>query len=243
MPSSLSRRWHLRQLIAASSLILLVACAEKPTAADAQPLPPLQTAPVAAPAVVAPLAVDNLDIQPTQTFAEWQAGFRVEALKAGITPQVFDTAFANVVPDMAVIRADRSQPEFSRPVWEYLDGALSPLRVRNGQSLLVKYADTLQRIEDRYGVDRQALVSVWGMESNFGQFQGNNSVIRSLATLAYEGRRPAFAQAQLLAALQIIQHGDISADQMKGSWAGAMGQTQFIRFVNNHGINIGHIQS
>ena len=228
MPSSLSRRWHLRQLIAASSLILLVACAEKPTAADAQPLPTLSTAPVVAPAVVAPLAVDNLDIQPTQTFAEWQAGFRAQALKAGITPAVFDIAFANVTPDMAVIRADRSQPEFSRPVWEYLDGALSPVRVRNGQALLVKYADILQSIEQRYGVDRQALVSVWGMESNFGTFQGNKSVIRSLATLAYEGRRPEFAQSQLIAALKIIQEGDISPEKMLGSWAGAMGQTQFI---------------
>ncbi len=233
MPSSLSRRWHLRQLIAASSLILLVACAEKPTAADAQPLPKLQTAPAIAPAVVAPLAVDNLDIQPTQTFAEWQAGFRAQALQAGIAADVFDNAFAGVTPDMAVIRADRSQPEFSRPVWEYIDGALSPLRVRNGQASLIKYADILQRIEARYGVDRQALVAVWGMESNFGQFQGNNSVIRSLATLAYEGRRHAFAQAQLLAALQIIQHGDIQVDQMKGSWAGAMGQTQFIPTVYN----------
>ncbi|MGK9625949.1 lytic murein transglycosylase, partial [Salmonella enterica subsp. enterica] len=119
----------LRQLIAASSLILLVACAEKPTAADAQTLPKLQAAPVVAPALVAPLAVDNLDIQPTQTFAEWQAGFRVQALQAGITAAVFDNAFANVTPDMGVIRADRSQPEFSRPVWEYLDGALSPVRV------------------------------------------------------------------------------------------------------------------
>src|SRR5471032_1477934 len=176
MPLCLSRRWHLRQLIAASSLILLVACAEKPTAADAQPL---QTVPVVpAPAIIPPVVPsgDNLDIQPTQTFAEWEADFRKEALAAGIRPDVFDRAFANVSFDESVIRADRSQPEFSRPVWEYLDGALSPLRVRNGQSLLVKYADILQRIEDRYGVDRQALVSVWGMESNFGQFQGNNSV-------------------------------------------------------------------
>ncbi|MFO2464585.1 lytic murein transglycosylase [Pseudomonas sp. 15FMM2] len=238
MPSSLPHRWHLRQLIAASSLILLVACAEKPTAADAQPLPALKTAPVTAPAVVAPLAVNNLDIQPTQTFAEWQAGFRVEALKAGITAAVFDTAFADVSPDMAVIRADRSQPEFSRPVWEYLDGALSPVRVRNGKILLIRHAAILQSIEQRYGVDRQMLVSVWGMESNFGQYQGNNSVIRSLATLAYEGRRPAFAHAQLLAALQIIQHGDIQAEQMKGSWAGAMGQTQFIPTTyNTHAVD------
>ena len=129
---------------------------------------------------------------------------------------------------MSVLKADRSQPEFSRPVWEYLDGALSPLRVRNGQRLLEQNAELLSRIEQRYGVDRQALVSVWGMESNFGSFQGNKSVIRSLATLAYEGRRPEFAQSQLIAALKIIQEGDISPDKMLGSWAGAMGQTQFI---------------
>ncbi|MBU6960645.1 lytic murein transglycosylase [Pseudomonas sp. CVAP len=228
MPLCLSRRWHLRQLIAASSLVLLVACAEKPTAADAQPL---QTAPLAtAPAIIPPVVPtgDNLDIQPTQTFEEWEAGFRQDALAAGIRPDVFDRAFAGVTPDMSVIRADRSQPEFTRPVWEYLDGALSAARVRKGQALLSQYADTLTSIEQRYGVDRQALVAVWGMESNFGSFQGDKSVIRSLATLAYEGRRPGFAHAQLLAALQILQQGDITPEKMLGSWAGAMGQTQFI---------------
>ncbi|MBK5537329.1 lytic murein transglycosylase [Pseudomonas sp. TH05] len=238
MPFRNSRHWRLRQLAAASSLILLVACAEKPTAADAQPLPNLQAAPLAAPATIAPLTVDNLDIQPTQTFAEWQAGFRVEALNAGIRAELFDRAFAGITPDMSVIKADRSQPEFSRPVWEYLDGAVSPLRVRKGQALLNQYADTLQKIEQRYGVDRQALVAVWGMESNFGDFQGNKSVIRSLATLAYEGRRPAFANSQLIAALQILQQGDIQPEKMLGSWAGAMGQTQFIPTTyNTHAVD------
>ena len=227
MLSRHTRRWPMRQLIAASSVILLVACAEKPTAADAQTLPVIPPAPAVITSAPAP-GSDTPLVQPAQSFSEWQADFRAQALKAGINPLVFDNAFAGITPDMSVIKADRSQPEFSRPVWEYLDGALSPLRVRNGQRLLEQNAELLGRIEQRYGVDRQALVSVWGMESNFGSFQGNKSVIRSLATLAYEGRRPEFAQSQLIAALKIIQEGDISPEKMLGSWAGAMGQTQFI---------------
>jgi membrane-bound lytic murein transglycosylase B len=148
MPSCFSRRWQLRQLIAASSVILLVACAEKPTAADATPLTNANTVPVAPVAPVTPvLAVDaNLDLQPTMSFSDWQAGFRAKALQAGIRPDVFDTAFAGVTPDMSVVRADRSQPEFTRPVWEYLDGAISAARVRKGQALLNQYADVLQTI-------------------------------------------------------------------------------------------------
>src|SRR5476649_1638321 len=234
MPSSFSRRWHLRQLIAASSIIVLVACAEKPTAAIATPL---QIANVAPTAVATPDDA-NFEIQPALTFSEWQAAFRVEALKAGIRPDVFDRAFAGVTPDMSVVKADRSQPEFTRPVWEYLEGAISPLRVRKGQALLNQYADILQIMEQRYGVDREALVAVWGMESSFGQFQGTQYVIRSLATLAFEGRRPAFAQAQLLAALEILQHGDVEPEKMIGSWAGAMGQTQFIPTTyNTHAVD------
>lgn len=219
--------------IAVSTFTLLVACVGEPTAADAQLL---QTVPVTTtPAIVAPVVPtsNNFNIKSTQTFEQWQAGFRQEALAAGINPSLFDRVFAGVTPDMSVIRADRGQPEFSRPVWEYLDGALSTLRVRKGQVLLNQYADTLTAIEQRYGVDRQALVAFWGMESNFGNFQGNKSVIRSLATLAYEGRRKNFAHAQLLAALQILQQGDITPEKMLGSWAGAMGQTQFIPTIYN----------
>jgi membrane-bound lytic murein transglycosylase B len=243
MPLRFPRRWHIRQLIAASSLFTLVACAEQPAAAVATPL---QTAPAAqvlkqvpAPSgAVAQPDDGNFEIQPAMTFSEWQSQFRAQALSAGVRPEVFDNAFAGITPDMSVVKADRSQPEFSRPVWEYLDGAMSAVRMRKGQALLNQYADALSAIEQRYGVDRQALVAVWGMESSFGQFQGTQSVIRSLATLAYEGRRPQFAQDQLIAALQIIQHGDIDALSMLGSWAGAMGQTQFIPTTyNTHAVD------
>ncbi len=229
-------RWRLRQFVVASSLIFLVACAQKPTAADALPMPPTRPA-LPVPIAVGPIGVDT-PVQPTQSFAEWQAGFRQQALQSGVPAPLFDRAFMGVSPDMGVIKADRSQPEFSRPVWEYLDGAISPTRVLRGQGLLGQNADTLRAIEARYGVEPRVLVAVWGMESSFGQFQGDKSVIRSLATLAYEGRRPDFAQSQLLAALQILQNGDIQPEAMRGSWAGAMGQTQFIPTTyNTHAVD------
>ncbi|MFC3608645.1 lytic murein transglycosylase [Stutzerimonas tarimensis] len=212
-----------RVALAGAALTLMAACAAEPLQRSlettAQPTPAASPTPPSAP---------GLPAATQQSFDQWRDGFRVEALAAGILPQVFDQAFAGVTPDSSVIEADRSQPEFARPVWEYLDSALSSQRVGNGQRLLRQHAHTLDRIERRYGVERHALVAIWGLESNFGQIMGNKSVIRSLATLAHEGRRPEFARSQLLAALRILQDGDIGPERMRGSWAGAMGQTQFI---------------
>ncbi|GGJ98116.1 murein transglycosylase [Pseudomonas matsuisoli] len=175
---------------------------------------------------------------PQQNFSEWLQQFRQESLARGIDPATFDSAFTGLSPDPSVIAADRSQPEFTRPVWVYLDGALSSQRVAKGQQLLAQYADTLRQLEQLYGVDREILVAVWGLESNFGSIMGSKSVIRSLATLAHEGRRPDFAHDQLFAALQILQRGDITPERMIGSWAGAMGQTQFMPTTyNTHAVD------
>ncbi|WP_286786114.1 MULTISPECIES: lytic murein transglycosylase [Pseudomonas] len=211
-----------RTLLTGATLAFLSACADNPPQAAPTPsaTPPATTAPFSPDAPPA--------AEPSISFEQWRDGFRSQALKAGIRAEVFDLAFSGVTPDQAVIDADRSQPEFTRPVWEYLDGALSAQRVAKGKALIQQNAALLASIEQRYGVEPQTLVAVWGMESNFGQIMGSRSVIRSLATLAYEGRRPGFAQSQLIAALQILQHGDVKPERMIGSWAGAMGQTQFI---------------
>lgn len=174
-----------------------------------------------------------MEHQAEQSFDQWQTNFREQALASGIQATLFDRAFSGVTPDLAVLKADQSQPEFTRPVWEYLDGALSSQRQATGRVMLARHAALLQRIEARYGVDRHILVAIWGLESNFGSNMGDRSVIRSLATLAHQGRRSSFAQAQLLAALEILQRGDISVSGMTGSWAGAMGQTQFIPTTYN----------
>ena len=166
-------------------------------------------------------------------FADWLTAFRADALKAGITGQTFDRSLAGVRIDRDVIEANESQPEFTKPVWEYLEGALSDTRVAKGKALLAENKTLLDGIEARYGVDRHVLVAIWGLESNFGSFQGTMSVVRSLATLGFEGRRTEYGRTQLVAALQIIQNGDITPKGMTGSWAGAMGQTQFIPTTYN----------
>ena len=162
------------------------------------------------------------------SFAEWRDAFRARALGAGIAPATFDRAFAGVEPNARVLELDAYQPEFTRPIWEYLDGAVSPERVATGRARAQAKAAMLSAIEDRYGVDYPVVLAIWGLESNFGTNFGDIPVVESMATLAYEGRRQDFAEEQLLAALRIVQAGDIPPERLVGSWAGAMGHTQFI---------------
>ncbi|ODT61200.1 MAG: murein transglycosylase [Paracoccus sp. SCN 68-21] len=154
--------------------------------------------------------------------------FRARAVSSGVSPATYDRAMALARYNPDVIRLDRRQAEFSRPVWLYLDSAVSDVRITTGRQKLAQLAPTLARIEAQYGVPREVVLSVWGMESNFGANRGRMQIIPSLATLAYDGRRGEMFQNQLIAALRIIQAGDIDPAGMLGSWAGAMGHTQFM---------------
>jgi membrane-bound lytic murein transglycosylase B len=174
-----------------------------------------------------PLARSAASPQPA-SFTAWRDAFRGRALAQGIQPQVFDAAFRGVGVNAEVVRLDSRQAEFTKPIWEYLDSAASADRISTGRAKRAQLDPTLAAIERRYGVDRQVVLAVWGMESNYGGYRGDIPVIESLATLAYEGRRRAFAEEQLIAALRIIQAGDTAPAAMRGSWAGAMGHTQFI---------------
>jgi membrane-bound lytic murein transglycosylase B len=158
----------------------------------------------------------------------WIVDFRPRALAAGIDAATFDTAFRNAAFDPVVIDRDRNQGEFTRTIWDYLDRAVSDLRVTNGQEMLAKHRALLDRIEATYHVDREIVVAVWGLESSYGAFMGDHHLMSSLASLAYDGRRGAFFEGQLIAALKILQNGDVTPERMTGSWAGAMGHTQFM---------------
>lgn len=161
-------------------------------------------------------------------FKRWIAGFRGRAIGAGITAATFDRAFRSARYDAKVIERDRNQSEFTKTIWEYLDSAASDTRIANGKAALAKHLSTLEAIEAKYGVDKEVVVAVWGLESAYGTFRGETPIIGALATLAYDGRRGAFFEQQLVAALRILQAGDTKPETMTGSWAGAMGHTQFI---------------
>jgi membrane-bound lytic murein transglycosylase B len=171
-------------------------------------------------------------------FQRWVANFWPSAQSAGISRSTYERGFAGVRLDPAVLEKARYQPEFVRPLWDYVDSAVSEKRLENGKAKLRENRRLLDALERTYGVDRHILVAIWGMESSYGEVLDNpkivKSVIQSLATLAYADRRRArFGRQQLLAALKILQRGDVSPSGLTGSWAGAMGHTQFIPTTYN----------
>jgi lytic murein transglycosylase len=164
-------------------------------------------------------------------FAAWRTAFAAQALAAGIAPQTVRDVLGQAQWQPRVVELDRAQPEFSRTPWAYLDSAVSAQRVAQGQAKLAEHSPTLQAAAARYGVPATVVTAIWGMESNYGSNFGSFRTVDALATLAYEGRRRTWAQAELLAALRIIDLGDIAPEAMLGSWAGAMGHTQFLPSV------------
>jgi membrane-bound lytic murein transglycosylase B len=167
-------------------------------------------------------------------FERWVASFRATATQNGISGATFDRAFANVTePDPEVLEKARNQAEFKAPAWDYFDNRIQEKSITTGREMARKYKSWLDKIETRFGVDRNIVLAIWSMESNYGEIFKDKkimrSVVRSLATLAYaDKRRAKFARTQLIAALKILQRGDIDESHLTGSWAGAMGHTQFI---------------
>ncbi|MCY3730397.1 MAG: lytic murein transglycosylase [Rhodospirillaceae bacterium] len=166
--------------------------------------------------------------QQTQPFEAWLEELRAEARAAGISEQTLAEALTGVEPVARVIERDRNQAESRLDFWTYVDRVVSDARIEEGQRRLVADGELLDDVAHRYGIPARILVATWGIESSFGRFQGNDGVISSLVTLAYDPRRAAFFRRELLHALRIIDDGHISAADMKGSWAGAMGQLQFM---------------
>ena len=167
-------------------------------------------------------------------FVRWIQGFESVAAKAGVSREVYRAAFAGITePDMEVIQKARYQPEFRDKVWDYIDNRVNDEQVAKGQAARAQLSSWLDRIESRFGVDRDILLAIWSMETNYGQILQRQDVMRSLprslATLAYlDKSRAKFARQQLIAALKVVQSGDIKVSELISSWAGAMGHTQFI---------------
>jgi membrane-bound lytic murein transglycosylase B len=166
--------------------------------------------------------------EPEEDFSTWLAGFKTQALEQGISPEVADKALGGLYADEQVIRLDRKQPESTKTFTQYLTGVVNSARIAQGRRLMVQHRDLLEKVSRDYGVQPAFIVALWGIETNFGGYTGNMSVINSLATLAWEGRRREFFTKELMNALQIVQEGHITASAMDGSWAGAMGQCQFM---------------
>ena len=166
--------------------------------------------------------------QTDPAFAAWLTEFRTEALDAGIRNETFNASFAGVAPIPRIIELDRRQPESTLTFEQYVDRIVSNARIDNGRARLSEHSPLLREVAAKFGVQPRFIVALWGIETNFGQNTGGFSVIAALATLAYDGRRSQFFRRELLDALRIVDQGHIRPEAMKGSWAGAMGQSQFM---------------
>lgn len=229
--------WRMRFLLlpTAVAMAVLAGCASSPTPKPSPAQPLAQTAtPITAPAAPGDAAElpASSDLAATVAgFHQWLQAFARDALAAGISQQTVDATLGQAQWQPRVVELDRAQPEFTRTPWAYLDSAVSPQRVAQGREQRRQHAAALDAAEQRHGVPASIITAIWGMESNYGGNFGSFSAVDALATLAYDGRRRDWARGELLAALRIVDRGDIAADALIGSWAGAMGHTQFLPSV------------
>lgn len=228
------------RILLLSSAVFLTACASTPPQATALDSQVAQKASVEQPvealtteaaepqtAVLNATQVDPKFAQ-AQRFEAWKGDFIRRALAKGYPQDLLIRTVARAQINERALERDSNQPEFTRPVWAYIKTAASPDRIERGRSELLEHSSTMDDIERTYGVPRQILTAIWGLESSYGRILGTNDIIDSLATFAFEGRRTSFGETQLFATLDLIQSGAVRSEQLKGSWAGAMGMTQFI---------------
>jgi membrane-bound lytic murein transglycosylase B len=164
----------------------------------------------------------------TGDFADWLASLRAEARANGISDATLETALGGLQPIPRVIKLDRNQPEFKQDFRSYINSRVSEKRIKAGRRMLQKHSFLLDKIRQRYGIQPRFLIAIWGLETEYGNYLGGYPVIGALATLAYDPRRSNFFRAELLNALTILDEGHVSISDMQGSWAGAMGQVQFM---------------
>lgn len=168
------------------------------------------------------------DCTPSQDFSSWLKGFKAEAANAGLKPAVLDAALDGMTPDPSVIQRDRSQQTFALDFLSFSAKKVVPYRLTQGRDLLKKNAALFKRIEQQFGVPGEVLTAFWGLETDFGGNTGDMSTLRSLATLAWDCRRPELFRGELRAALQLVQKGDLTPAKMRGAWAGELGQLQLL---------------
>jgi lytic murein transglycosylase len=161
-------------------------------------------------------------------FQQCIANLRNQALTSGVSASTYDRYTQNLVPDYSVIEKLNYQPEFSTPIWDYLSGLVDEERVQLGRQKLAQHHEVLNRVAAAYGVPAETVVAVWGVESNFGDISGSYPLLQALGTLSCEGRRQSYFRGEFFTTMRILQRGDLTEQQMKGSWAGAFGHTQFM---------------
>lgn len=166
--------------------------------------------------------------QTEKNFQSWLVEFKKEAKLAGISAKTLNRAFEDVHLNQRVLELDKRQPEFARTFWQYFNRAITDWRIKKGKKLLKEHQSLLSDVTKKYGVPERVLIAFWGMETNYGGYTGSTPIIESLATLSYDPRRSEFFKKELISALKILDQGNIPISKMKGSWAGAMGQCQFM---------------